>query len=268
MFMNKILDKLVGKFFLMLQKVFNYKWTNTDYGIKEAIIFPRNIDTFNRYSILLHHLIKNNNLNKKNTLLEIGAGGLGILNFLRKSNYDEYFDVTLFDLDEKRMLVANGENVVIGDSNNLPFKDNSFDFVISLDCEGLFEEQSIHEMKRAAKIGVIIHFPIDSDDGVYLGTRMDAEFQKQHVRFFNTPDEWTASALKNNYPRLDKIKKILPGANICGTENGYIWVRHMINARRQILGYFSGLYYLFLLKRKNFVKPYRGAIISYNKTKQ
>ena len=49
----------------------------------------------------------------------------------------------LFDLDEKRMLVASGENVVIGNSNNLPFRDNEFDYVISLDCEGLFDEQSI-----------------------------------------------------------------------------------------------------------------------------
>ena len=89
-----------------------YKWTKDNYGLKEAIFFPKGIDRYIRYSKIvneLNRMINSNPSNGKIRILEVGAGGNGIARFLKYSGDLEKFEVVLTDIDKGKL-----ENAKLG----------------------------------------------------------------------------------------------------------------------------------------------------------
>jgi len=91
-------------------------------------------------------IIKENlKLKKSDKLLDCGAG-TGI-----SSDFDCI--VTALDPSEELLKQNNAKDKIVGCAENLPFKDNSFDFVISITAVHNFKdiEKGILEIKRVGK---------------------------------------------------------------------------------------------------------------------
>ena len=261
----RALDRMEAKIFWILQRIVPYEWTGPDYGWKEALFYPTNIETWNNHSSVLTKLVKVLDAGETGSLLDVGSGGSGFAGLIDRCETGRGLDVTLLDVSRHRIAGEKVRRVILGDSRCLPVKAESYDYVVSIDCEGILDESSILEMKRVAKRQVILHFPVDSDDGDFVGSRADLEFQKQHMRAFGHENAWTALVLQKGHPKLERLRELMPGIEVSGTNNADIWKRHMINSRRPVLRFFTGTWYAIALKRGNSKPPYRGCLVVYDK---
>ena len=121
-----------------------------------------------------------NNVAGESRVLDVGCGS-GTLNLLKSKNCH----LTGVDLSEKALeqaLLAGYDEVVMCDSFDTPFSDESFDFIVSLDLLGHIENEIkdgyLAEWMRLLKCnGVMLH-GIESDDVDY--SRLD-EMTKQKI---------------------------------------------------------------------------------------
>jgi ubiquinone/menaquinone biosynthesis C-methylase UbiE len=126
-------------------------WHNIENTVSERDIFYV-IDTIKLQYALRH-------LPKKGTVLEVGGGSSRFSCFLAKRGYD----TTILDYSNEALKVARNNYKILGikgkfdlgDAHNLPYKDNSFDVVISTGLLEHFEDPQpiINEMTRVLKRG-------------------------------------------------------------------------------------------------------------------
>ena len=90
-------------------------------------------------------IIKENlEINNSDKLLDVGCGtGFSL----------DYFDCDCQGIDPSKEMAKNNKKIIIGKAENLPFKDNSYDIVISVTAIHNFDdiEAGLKEIKRVGK---------------------------------------------------------------------------------------------------------------------
>ncbi len=166
---------------------------------KDIRLFFSNIEGTFRYLPITSKLKQVDNL-KTVKLLEVGSGNWGIGEFLQK-------EVTCVDTSFNEELSKFNKPVRVSDAS-LPFPDNSFDYVVSVDMlEHLNKEnraKSVSEMIRVARKGIFIAVPEGKraeEQDFYLAKLYktvhgeDYPFLKEHI--------------ENKLPRREELIKIV-----------------------------------------------------------
>ena len=183
------------------------------------------------------------------SILDVGAGGEGISNFLRYARLAKKYQVTLADSSQdqfKRLrLKEPTKHVLVADGSQLPFFENSFDIVIAVDTvEHVPREKRprfFQELQRVTRSRLILHFPLQDETGQFVGEESDRVFQQKHLNLFGAEEPNTVEHFEAGHPRYDEIKALLPDVKIWGTQNAELWLELMINAKRPWIAFASGI---------------------------
>ena len=159
--------------------------------------------------------------------------------------------------------------VIAGDGCFLPFKDNSFDIVILVDClEHIPDSKKIlfcPELRRVARKCVIIHCPADNSDGRFQGTVYDRKFIKWYRKFYKKDEPNTSEHLKSGLPKIEKLAQSFPGAVIQGKQNGMVWIEYMKLGFTPYIRFITGIIYKAFLSRKDKAPPYHACLLIWRK---
>lgn len=142
------------------KKTFDY--SNTNWGTIAINSYYTNLQGFE-----LEFLVKNISLfnSKKNIkVLDLGCGGGNVAGFLKKKfpNWEIYG----IDISKKAIINANknykGIKFLVSGAHSLPFEDNQFDLILSLDTLEHFEnyQKVITEISRILKKGGIFYLAV------------------------------------------------------------------------------------------------------------
>ena len=109
-------------------------------------------------------------MDQNSTMLEVGCGAGAIAQFFNCEYTGVDYSETL--IEKHRSILGN--NVSVAEANNLPFEDNSFDYVIIVGVCHYFPDKNytnnvISEMQRVAKKAIFIgDLPVSSHDDTHL----------------------------------------------------------------------------------------------------
>lgn len=249
-----------------------YTFTDFEYTIRDAVLWPYGIDVWARNGVLVHSL-QQVGVDESTTILDIGAGGEG---FMKIGKYSELpireENITRVDIDSNAFEGGLAGSSVIGDGCEMPFKDKSFDIVVSIDSLEHVPQSKhsdyIHEMKRVARSHVFLHFPLSSEDGDFVGMRSDEQFQDWHTEYTGSPEPNTAEHLTDGYPTYAEITNHFDSSEIQGVQNASVWLRYMKLSKRHLTRFLTGFYYYFLGKKKDNSPPYHGCFIHSDLTEE
>lgn len=139
--------------------------------------------SFTRYLIRKYFLNKlESSLSDCTKVLELGAGKFSYLRSLKKK-----FHITAFDIDQKSLDIAKGDNVydqyVRGDVTKISdhFSENSFDCVVAFDLIEHLEKEDglvlIKNMEKIAKKRIVIYTP----NGFLFQDVIDGNIYQKHI---------------------------------------------------------------------------------------
>jgi len=161
--------------------------------------------------------------------------------------------------------------VIAGNGCRLPFKDNSFDIVSSVDClEHIPASKKVDfcsEIKRIAKKYVIIHCPADSLNGTFQGTIYDTRFLQWYRHRFKKDEPNTVEHLNSELPKIEELNKLFPDATIIGKQNCNVWLRYLKWCFTPYIRFFAGLIYKVSLMQKDNLPPYHACLLIWEKKK-
>lgn len=245
-----------------------YKWAADDYGLKEVFFWPKEIDVWVRYSKILNEIKK---FNRKIFVLDVGCGEVGVARFLKYSGDIERCNVVLLDIRKKHVKNVKLGLPVVGDGCALPFKDNSFDVVVSVDSVEHIPQKNranyLSELKRVSKNKVLLHFPAESPAEGFEGKKSDMKFQEEFIKRFGKPELNTAEHINCGHPTLKEIRGMFPNGIVQGVQNTRVWLKYMMFSRKSIVGFFTGLLYLLKWKKEEGRLPFHGCFFRWSKTK-
>jgi len=154
---------------------------------------------------------------------------------------------------------------VIGDGLNLPFRDDVFDIVVSIDTVEHIPKpirlNFYRELKRVCKKKVILTCPIQSDDGTFLGKTYDIIFQSFYERTYGVKEPNTAQHIVAGHPTLEEVVTAFSAPQIYGYKNCDIWLKYMLFSCKPFIGIFCGLLYYLFWKKDDNKPPYWGAMV-------
>jgi SAM-dependent methyltransferase len=253
---------------VFLRNIF-YRWTKDDFGLKEALFWPKDIPLFLRYSRVLREL-KNEISSNKISVLEIGPSSVGISYFLKYADLKEKCDLTLADIDVEALSKIKSEKTVAIHGDSLPFEDNAFDMVISLDTlEHIPKDKRqkfLAEIKRIAKKTILLHFAANDPPKQFLARDVDQKFQEWHIKKFHKPDKWTDEHLTIDPPVIQEINNAFPGALITGTENIDAWFEYTTLCLKPLAGFSTGFMYMTKWKKKDNCPPFHSCFVKWIKS--
>ena len=152
---------------------------------------------------------------------------------------------------------------------DLPFKDNSFDVVVSVDVLEHIPKEIRHkflrELKRVCRRMVLLHFVLHDPGNGFLGRDADLKFQEWYTKIFGRPEPNTAEHINAGHPNLGKILKVFPNSQIVGTQNVDVWFRYMIYRYKPIVGILSGLIYYLKWKKEDSRPAFHGCFLKWVK---
>jgi len=101
-------------------------------------------------------VIRNNQNYDIKSILDVGAGS-GFFSYY----FEKEFDTTALDFSQSMLEINPCQKKILGDAENLPFKDNSFDIVF---CSNLLHhlenpQKAVNEMKRVSKKYIVLSEP-------------------------------------------------------------------------------------------------------------
>jgi hypothetical protein len=154
-------------------------------------------------------------------ILDVGGGEGPILNFLPEDR------ITILDQSD----TGEVSGFVKGDAAALPFEDEAFDYVASVDVyehiEPVSRESHLSELRRVARRGVLLAAPFDSD-AVRAAERVANEC---HRSVYLAENVWLKEHTENGLPRLDGTREFFEGQgdSVSVLPNGYIlhWLAMM-----------------------------------------
>ena len=169
------------------------------------------------------------------TVLDFGGADGSLGRSLRLYGLAHRYRITLVDIDAaalaQPMVSPTVSSTLIDPEGFLPFEGGSFDVVVSSDVfEHIPRGTRSHwadELSRVARLRQIHSFPADSDDGRWISSLVDAEFQAWHERHFGVPERWTAEHLENGVPHIDEMLRAFSGATAIGIVNAQVWLHNM-----------------------------------------
>ncbi len=252
-----------------ISRDFFYTWKKDDFAFKEALFWSKDIDQFLRYSKIMGEIKKiEPDFSRKIRILDVGAGGEGIAKFLKYSKDLEKYEVYLADINADLLSgVKLGTPVIIKDKI-LPFSDNEFDIVVSVDALEHIpkpERQNfLKELKRVGKI-ILLHFVMDDPANNFMGRDADIRFNKWHLEKFNIDNPWTIEHLSVEPPTCSEINTLLPQASITGTQNINVWFECITSSMKPISGFFSGFSYIRKGKEFYNTPPFHGCFVKWHK---
>ncbi|MFQ5621705.1 MAG: class I SAM-dependent methyltransferase [Candidatus Nanoarchaeia archaeon] len=249
--------------------LYKKEFVTKDYNFLEAIFYSRDIDYWCRYADVANE-IKRLNINvgqRQILLLDCGSGGEGISRFLNMP--DTSF--TLLDIKKEVFAgIRNGRvDPILADATRLPFSDNSIDIVVSLatteHIPKSIRSQFFLELKRICRGAVILHFPVESKNGMFRGREFDIKFQSEHKQKFGFENRHTAEHINSGHPMMNELKKTFPNSKIVGRKNCDIWLKYMILERKPLIGFLAGLIYYLAWKKKDNSIPFYECMVTWTR---
>lgn len=209
-------------------------------------LYLSSADKLQRYLPLIPYL--------EGKILEVG-GGIGNLFDLSGKK------ITIFDINQDELEISRekGLEAIKGDGTKLPFKDNSFDTVISVATLEHINKNNrdkfLEELKRVAKKKVLLYTPYG---------KKGEEYDKKLYNFrkkIGKEDRWTLEHIQNGLPTFEEIKKSFPTAKIKKIQNAQIWYFLMLLQSIPIINkIFPGIAY-FILKPIQDKEPTIGLLV-------
>jgi len=149
--------------------------------------------------------------------------------------------------------------------SRLPFKDNSFQVVLSADAvehiPAVHRIEWLKEMRRVSAGKVVIHCPIQQEDVGFVATAYDRKFNDAHRYLFGVDEPNTQEHLRHGSPTLDQVRSALPGATVRGTQNARVWYFCILAQRIPFVSLLVGPMHRFLLWPWGQRPPFYSALI-------
>jgi SAM-dependent methyltransferase len=247
-----------------LARLVGYKYLGGNFGVREAIVFCASVDVWRRYSAVADVLrsLAGASCGCRPRVLDVGSGPGDIMLFLPSDRWD----VCLLDKDPKAVASCGGRCWrIVGDARRLPFSDEAFDYVVSVDClEHLPASERgmvIGEMRRVARRAVIIHVPMSSDDGLFVAADCDRRYQYWHRRILGFEEPNISEHLQMGVPSLGELKGLLPEAEFSGVMNARAWLNVMVLSRTPLTMLLAGFAYLLCIRRQDEGPPFYGSLV-------
>lgn len=256
-------DKVLAYILAILSRSIN--WHSASFGWLQAILCSPFMDQWQRYAAVAEEIRK---LDRKNlSILDVGGGGDIIKTFISLKENDVH--VLDMNIDSIRQVKSRRIKLIIGDGSTLPFKDGSFDVVISLDSlEHVSDTRKLdycHELKRVARNYVVVHCPADSADDRFQSTPYDTKFLQWHQQRFKSEETNTAEHLKSGVPRMEQLATAFPNAKIIGRQNCDAWFTYMKREYTPYARFMVGWLYKFSLWKRDSEPPYKSCLLVWRK---
>ena len=232
------------------------------YGWLEALLSPSG-DYWFRYARVIAAVDEVAPAHKVR-LIEVASGGSGGMAWALGR---QDFGVCLVDRSADLLADARGRGAlrVCADAGRLPFQNNAFDVAVSLDTlEHLphgARPMLIGELKRVARLGVVVSCPLESADGLFQAREADLCLSEAIAKRDGVQPGWLQDHLKHGHPRREELLELLPGVQVSGSVNCKAWLRFAILYRRPLMWLFSGVAYLRLLRETDDEPPYREGLM-------
>lgn len=215
---------------------------------RNILLWPTRIDAWERYSAVVRHLVSLDFSLTGGHILEVGAGGGGIVEaFL---GIEQYLGVELLLTDIDCGRLRGRRNSVIANSACLPFRTSSFDVIICVDVlEHLqieMRHKAIEELKRVTKGALIIHVPCDSEDGEYAASVDDGWLQITLKRILDARDPNIEEHLRLGPVMIESLVQQLPDSSVFAIQQSEVWRKHSLLSRLPYIRLLSGLAYYLL----------------------
>jgi len=173
-----------------------------------------NVDNYWRY----YPVVKYINKSKYQVVCEVGCGKEGLAGYLNKKIFG--VDIDFWGRPSKLVIPIKGS------ATNLPFRDNTFDVIVSIDLlEHIPREERgrvIGELLRVSKQCVILGCPCGDKSTYY-----EKKLNHIHKKLYGTEHKWLSEHVQNGLPYIDEIESYLKEFNCRYTKiknvNNGIW---------------------------------------------
>lgn len=249
----RIVDRGISLLFETLARKL-YKPRNKEYGLLDALLCPKDVYWWVRHTAVANQIRRWG----YRSILDVGGGSRGISAFLDAENaFICVVDLELPVFPRRK----DGVTFIRADACRLPFKSKSFDITCSVAVLAQIAEeqrpQFLSELKRVGNRSIFFSEAVQDKAGIFRGAEWETRlFKVIYARErMEPPDE---EMLKRKHIDVSEISDFFP--YLQGIQNSEVAYKYVSLAHRPILGFFTGLMYYFIYKKKDNSPPYRSVV--------